>query len=707
MTSKDVLTRTLAGLPRPLRDVAVLALAVCVALLDWLSPSYVILTGFYFLPLFLAIWYARRWAAVAVLLLALGMGLREPWQLLPETASWWLNVIEYVSFAIIFPVVTGLLWYARHAVVTLARDRERLERAASVFHHAREGIVIADPRGHIIDANETFTRITGYERHEVIGKNPRIFKSGHQSPEFYRTMWQAIVAQGHWTGEILNRRKTGEIYAELLTISAVRDRHGKVQSYIALFSDITPMREHQRELERIAHFDPLTSLPNRVLLADRLQQALSHGQRQHQGVAVVFLDLDGFKAVNDHHGHDAGDALLVEVCQRMKLALRGEDTLARVGGDEFVAVLAGMNDVADCEALLERMLGAAAAPVLFDGKSLQVSASIGVALYPQDGEHADQLLRHADQAMYAAKQAGKNHYRLFDTAQNSRLGKRHQMLERIQQGLAAHEFELHFQPKVNMRLGQVVGAEALIRWRHPEQGLLSPAAFLPYLENEPLSERVGAWVVEAAVTQMARWADVGLQLPVSLNISTRQLQQAGFAANLAQLLGRFAQVNANDVTLEILETHALDDMEVATRVMRECFSLGVRFALDDFGTGYSSLAYLKRLQVDEIKIDQGFVRNMLDDTGDRAIVEGVLSLATVFGRGVLAEGVETEAHGIALLHLGCELAQGYGIARPMPAHAVPEWIAGWRPYASWQRAPAHDAVLPAPTFSSRAQHATT
>jgi diguanylate cyclase (GGDEF)-like protein/PAS domain S-box-containing protein len=572
-------------------------------------------------------------------------------------------------------------------MVSLARDREGLERAASVFHHAHEGILITDAAGIIIDANDTFTRITGYGREEVIGQNPSLLKSGRQSPDFYLAMWEAIKQNGEWSGEILNRRKTGEIYAELLNISTVRDRRGRAQSYIALFSDITPMREHQKNLERIAHYDPLTGLPNRVLLADRLQQALSQGQRKHQDVAVVFLDLDGFKTINDHHGHDAGDALLVEAGRRMKAALREEDTLARVGGDEFVAVLADMSAGTDCESLLDRLLAAAAEPVLINGNPLQVSASIGVALYPQDGEHADQLMRHADQAMYAAKQAGKNRYQLFDTIQNSRVRARHQMLERIQQALEQDEFELHYQPKVNMRLGTVIGAEALIRWRHPEQVLLSPAAFLPHLEIDPLNERVGDWVLEAALRHMAEWGVTGLNLSVSVNISTRQLLQPEFADKLANLLKRFPQIDPNSLTLEILETHAIDDMVSATRVMRECIDLGVRFSLDDFGTGYSSLAYLKRLEVVEIKIDQGFVRNMLNDAGDRAIVEGVLGLATAFGREVIAEGVETEAHGTFLLRLGCDQAQGYGIAQPMPAHALPEWVANWQPYLAWRETP--------------------
>jgi diguanylate cyclase (GGDEF)-like protein/PAS domain S-box-containing protein len=669
-------------IPAIASDVGVIGLTLLVCAIDRIAPSFIFLTGFYFLPLFLAIWFARPWAAVTVLAMAMGMTLYESWELVPADAGWWLNAVEQLSFAIIFPVVAGLISYAKRTVAAMADSNARLERAASVFHNAREGIMITDAEGTIVDINETFTRITGFAREEVIGRNPRILKSNHQSAEFYAGIWQAIREQGEWSGEIWNRRKNGEIYAELLTISAVRDRCGRPQSYIGLFSDITPMREHQKELERIAHYDPLTALPNRVLLADRLQQALAACHRNKQFLAVVFLDLDGFKAINDTHGHDTGDALLVKVASGMKEALREEDTLARIGGDEFVAILQGLSGIGDCEPVLNRLLAAASAPVHVAGNGLRVSASIGVAFYPQDGEDADHLLRHADQAMYIAKQAGKNRYHLFDAAQNEIVKTRHEMIDRIRLAMERDEFELHYQPKVNMRTRQFVGTEALIRWRHPEKGLLPPAAFLPQIENEPIGLCVGEWVTEAALGQMDAWLASGLRIPVGINVSAGQLQQKDFTARLGEALARHPAVRPHDLLLEILETSALDDMAHVTEVMRGCQALGVRFALDDFGTGYSSLTYLKRLPAEQIKIDQSFVRNMLDDPGDLAIVEGVLGLASAFRREVIAEGVETEAHGARLLQAGCELAQGYGIARPMPAIDIPGWIARWNTSAT-------------------------
>ncbi len=680
---RDFSLPLLKRLPLAIRDSVALGLAVCIAVLDYLTPNYIFLTGFYFFPLFMAIWFGRKPVAVLVLLIAVAMAFHESWRLLPESASWWLHAVEYLSFVSIFLVVAGLLWYSKRVLEVMSRDRKSLERAASVFHHAREGILITDPDGLIIDANDTFTRITGYSRQEVIGQHPRILKSGYQSADFYREMWAQIGSEGSWSGEVLNRRKTGEIYAELLTISAVKHKDGKTQAYIALFSDITPIHRHKQELERIAHYDPLTGLPNRTLLGDRLQQALSQGLRHRQGVAVIYLDLDGFKAINDSHGHAVGDALLVEVSMRMRNALRDEDTLARIGGDEFIAVLSHVSDAKSCESFLQRLLLAASEPVSIESEILNVSASIGVAFSPQDGEHAELLLRHADQAMYAAKQSGKNRYQFFDAAQNTQARQRNEMLGRIRQALLHNEFELFFQPKVNMRQGRVVGVETLIRWRHPTDGLLPPAAFLPYLEKDPLNEQLGDWVLEHAVAQMAAWHDHGLYMPVSVNISAGQLQQADFTSKLQALFERHPMLDPWDLTLEILETHALDDVDSATRIMKECLALGVRFSLDDFGTGYSSLAYLSQLEADEIKIDQGFVRNMLEHSGDMAIVEGVLSLARVFGRKVVAEGVESEAHGLSLLRLGCELAQGYGIAKPMPAASLLTWLNTWQPFKSW------------------------
>jgi diguanylate cyclase (GGDEF)-like protein/PAS domain S-box-containing protein len=559
----------------------------------------------------------------------------------------------------------------------------RLKLAASVFTYAREGITITDANGCIIEVNDTFTQVTGYSREEVLGQNPRILRSGRQEPEFYTQMWTELQSKGYWSGEIWNRRKNGEVYAELLAISVVHDAQGKTQNYVALFTDITVMKDHQRELEHIAHFDALTGMPNRVLLADRLSQALLQSQRRHKNLAVAFLDLDGFKSVNDHHGHDVGDRLLITLAQRMKAALREGDTLARIGGDEFVAVLVDLEESSACEPILRRLLQAAAEPVEIDAAVLQVSASVGVTLHPQDGSDADLLMRHADQAMYQAKQAGKNRFHFFDIAHDAASKTLRESLQHIRAALQRDEFVLYYQPKVNMRTGVVVGAEALIRWQHPERGLLAPGLFLPVIEDDPLSVEVGEWVIEAALKQMLRWKAQGLDLQVSINIGAHQLQLGNFARRLAELLARYPDIAPNRLELEILETSALQDIAQVSEVMRACQALGVGFALDDFGTGYSSLTYLKRLPAELLKIDQSFVRDMLTDTDNRAIVQGVIGLAKAFGRQVIAEGVETTDLGLPLLRMGCELAQGYGVARAMPGAQIPAWVASWRPDPRW------------------------
>jgi diguanylate cyclase (GGDEF)-like protein/PAS domain S-box-containing protein len=567
---------------------------------------------------------------------------------------------------------------------------DKLGLAASVFTHAREGIMITAPDGTIIDVNEAFSRITSYPHDEVVGQNPRILSSGRQEPAFYAAMWRDLAECGHWYGEVWNRRKSGEVYAAMQTISAVRDVQGRTQRYVALFSDITAIKEQQSQLEHLAHYDALTTLPNRVLLADRLHQAMAQAQRREQMLAVAYLDLDGFKAVNDTHGHEVGDQLLMTVAARMKQALREGDTLARLGGDEFVAVLLDLGDIAASLPMLTRLLAAAAQPVLVDGLTIQVSASLGVTFYPQFDEDvdADQLLRQADQAMYQAKVAGKNRYHIFDAEQDRSIRGHHESLERIRRALTAREFVLYYQPKVNMRSGRVVGAEALIRWNHPDKGLLPPAVFLPVIEDHPLAVEVGEWVIETALQQMTLWRAAGLDIPVSVNVGARQLQQADFVPHLQTLLAAYPEVRPGKLELEVLETSALEDLARVSEVIEACRAIGVMFALDDFGTGYSSLTYLKRLAVTQLKIDQSFVRDMLDDQDDLAILEGVLGLATAFRRQAIAEGVETIAHGEMLLQLGCELAQGYGIARPMPAAQFPQWAADWRPDPAWADLPA-------------------
>jgi diguanylate cyclase (GGDEF)-like protein/PAS domain S-box-containing protein len=563
---------------------------------------------------------------------------------------------------------------------------EKLTLAASVFIHARESIVITDAAGTILDVNDTFANTTGYSREEVIGKNPRILQSGRQPSEFYVDMWQALLNEGYWSGEIWNRRKNGEVYAEIKTVSAVHNEYGITTHYVALGNDITQLKEHQYQLERVANFDALTNLPNRSLLADRLSQSIVQCHRSEQLLAVLFLDLDGFKAVNDFHGHNVGDELLIALSVRMQEALREGDTLARIGGDEFVAVLTGLTKVEDCEPILERLLLAASEPITVSDVVLNISASIGVTLYPKDNVDADLLMRHADQAMYVAKALGKNQYHLFDTAQDDAVKVQRESLEAIRGALDNHQFVLYYQPKVNMKTGRVIGVEALIRWQHPERGLLNPIDFLPVIENNPMMIELGEWVIDSALTQISQWQAMGVNLPLctSVNIDAIQLQQPNFSEKLAALLAAHPDVKPEYLELEVLETSALDDIHDVSTIMNECITLGVKFALDDFGTGYSSLTYLRRLPANLIKIDQTFVRDMLIDADDFAIVEGVIALAKSFKRDVIAEGVETVKHGKALLKVGCELAQGYGIARPMPASDIPSWVQGWKPDVSWQ-----------------------
>ena len=563
------------------------------------------------------------------------------------------------------------------------QNEKKLELAASVFTHAREGIVITDAAGTIVDVNDTFTRITGYLHEEALGQNPRILKSDRQPPEFHAAMWSSLAENGHWSGEIWNRRKGGELFAAMQTVSAVRDASGTAQHYVSLFIEITAQKEQQQQLEHGAHYDALTNLPNRVLLADRLHQAMLQSHRRKQSLAVVYLDLDGFKQVNDKHGHGMGDEMLVLLSQHIKAALREGDTLARIGGDEFVAVLVDLEAPADCEPILARLLQVASQPVTVGDAVLHVSASIGVTLYPQDGADADLLLRQADQAMYIAKNSGKNRYHYFDVKSAAALQTQRESLQNIVHAMEQHEFVLHYQPKVNMKTGAVVGAEALIRWQHPVRGLLAPAAFLPIVEDNPLSVELGEWVIATAIGQMSAWYGQGMDLPVSVNIGAYQLQQPDFAERLGELLAVHPDIEPRCLQLEVLETSALQDMAHVGAVMQACKAIGVGFALDDFGTGYSSLTYLRRLPAETLKIDQSFVRDMLADPDDMAIVQGVIGLASVFRRGVIAEGVETHAHGELLLKMGCELAQGYGIARAMPATEIPPWVAKWQAGAVW------------------------
>ncbi|WP_287877961.1 EAL domain-containing protein [Acidovorax sp.] len=471
------------------------------------------------------------------------------------------------------------------------------------------------------------------------------------------------------------------------------DGAGTPARMLGVTIDVTPQREQEELLQRLAHYDALTGLPNRVLLAHRLQDSMAQARAHGTQLGVAYLDLDGFKPVNDRLGHGAGDRLLVVVAGRLARALRPQDCVARLGGDEFAILLPGLASHTDGERLLQRLMESISSPYTLDTERVAVTASIGYTMFPSDDADADTLLRHADQAMYAAKQAGRNRFHQFDAAQERARREQREQGLRLREALAQAQFVLFLQPKVVMQTGQVVGAEVLARWQHPERGLLPPAAFLPLLDGTPLEIDFGEWVVEAALAQLERLLDAGLAIPVSINISAQQLQHPGFAAWMVQCLARHPRLAPRLVELEITESAALYDLPAVAATLAELRALDVAISLDDFGTGYSSLTYLRRLPMDTLKIDQSFVRGMMADPGDRAIVQGVIGLAQSFGYQVVAEGVETKAQGQLLLQLGCAHAQGNCIAHPMPIDAFIEWANRWQPPAEWQRQNSEDYLL--------------
>ncbi len=579
--------------------------------------------------------------------------------------------------------VCGIFGMSRD-VTAQKQAEDELRLAASVFANAQEGIIITDSNNRILDVNPAFCAISGYGRDEVLGKGPSLLSTERQDNAFYTEMWRDLQRHDRWQGEVWNRRKSGEVYAERLSISVIRDAAGAVVNYVGVFSDITPLKEYEAELRQIAHYDPLTGLPNRRLLDDRIPQALARARRSQRLLAVCYLDLDGFKPVNDKLGHDAGDLVLIKVAERLHATLRAEDTVARQGGDEFVLLLGGLEQESAYHAALERILSAVSRPMNIKGTQVSVYASIGVTLFPGDDADADTLLRHADQAMYRAKENGKNRYHRYDADRDCEIQAHRAKLERIAQALEDREFVLHYQPKVNLSSGEVTGVEALLRWQHPERGLLPPAEFLPLIQSTEFDLKLGRWVIDSALAQLAHWRTNGLALAVSVNVSADHLLSKAFVSELKQALEHHPGAPRGAFELEILETTAMDDLFGASRTLSECASLGVGFALDDFGTGYSSLSYFRRLPSGALKIDQEFVRGMLDDPEDLGIVESVIGLAQAFNRPVIAEGVETLEHAALLLLLGCTQAQGFGIGRPMPAAELAGWIERWQNNGHWR-----------------------
>lgn len=615
-----------------------------------------------------------------------------------ETFIWIMTLVVLVlELTLIFrPLELGIKSSMKNLQLTvdeLEAAQGRLQLASSVFDFAHDAIMISDENQKVIEINKAFTRVTGFTREEILSQDVNMLNHNRQQQIIYDDIYSHVLEDGFWSGEIWSRRKNGEPYAELITVTAVFDKHKNLKNFITLIYDITEQKEYQIKLERNAHYDSLTGLPNRVLVSIKLNQAMLRCQREKARIGVAYLDLDGFKSINDNHGHDVGDKLLVIISKRMQKVLRETDTIGRIGGDEFVIVINSMNLHRHCEQTISRLLTAASKPIIMGNSTLQVTASLGLTVYShQEDVDADQLLRRADQAMYQAKLKGKNQFCIFDSELALNTIVQIETQTEITQAILKQEFELFYQPKVNMLNGEINGVEALIRWNHPEKGLLSPAKFLPSIEQEEVSLDLGYWVISEAIRQMNEWSQNGLEIPVSINISAYQLAQDDFKDRLAILLQDKPSWSHNKIILEILETSALEDIEHVSHVMNECKQLGVVFSLDDFGTGYSSLTYLRRLPISQIKIDQSFVKHMLNNEEDKEILNAIVNLAEALKFDTIAEGVETFEHGELLMALGCHHAQGFYISKPIPSKELEQWASNWRQKNSWQN-PTNSPVL--------------
>ncbi len=598
---------------------------------------------------------------------------------------------------IALPLPCGVSWFELSVAkqpsatetrfIVLSRDitsrkvgEEALQLAASVYHASHEGILVTDENNLIIDVNPAFTRITGYQPDEVIGNNPGLFSSGRHDAEFYRQMWQAIELDGHWQGEIWDKRRDGEIHAKWLSISVVRDAEGRVFRYVAQFSDITEKKRQDEQIWTQANFDTLTGLPNRRLLADRMQQVMSAATRSGMQAALLSLDLDHFKRLNDTFGHSMGDRLLVEVARRLRASVRDEDTVARMGGDEFIVVLHELGcDLAEAaqhaELVAEKIRAELSRPYQLSDTEYHTSSSIGIVLFCGQLESQEELLAHVDVAMYQAKSKGRNGICFFDQSMQIALEKRSQLEAALRVALVRGELKLYYQLQIDDQ-GRPVGAEALLRWFHPQLGMVSPANFIPVAEDTGMILPIGHWVLETACEQLALWQqDEKLgALTIAVNVSSRQFGDAAFVEQVCGILEN-AGIRPEVLKLELTESLVLENVEETIAKMRELKGLGVKFSMDDFGTGYSSLSYLTRLPIDQLKIDQSFVRNISTDKNAAAIVHTIISMAHSLGLDVIAEGVETQVQREFLESRGCRAYQGYLYAKPLPVDELERKLA--------------------------------
>ncbi|MGN7743378.1 phosphodiesterase DibA [Pseudomonas sp. 22526] len=551
-------------------------------------------------------------------------------------------------------------------------DRERLRQAAAVFDCTREGVLVSDRRGQIVHVNRAFIEITGYQREEVLGRQPSMFKSGHHTADFYQAMFDSLNTTGEWSGEIWNRRKCGEIYPQWQTIRAIRDDDGQLSHYVAVFSDISAIKDSEHELAHLAHHDPLTDLPNRLLFTDRAEQALASAQIHKRGCALLMVDLDHFKMINDSLGHNVGDRLLKAVAQRLQGMFGPGITLARLGGDEFAVLVESCGQPGQAAVLAQRIIDGVKQPFLMDENQLFINASIGISLFPSDALSAEQLLRNADTALFKAKSAGRDSYALYTEELTAHAQQRVEIAFELRRALEQQELRVFYQPVHDLASSRLVGVEALVRWEHPQRGLVSPGEFIPIAERTGLIAEIDAWVMQQACRQMCQWQAAGMELSfVAVNVSSRLFARRELYQQVAQVL-HDTGLDPAYLELEVTESAVMEDPEVALEQMHRLRELGLRLAIDDFGTGYSSLLRLKRLPVQKLKIDQGFVAGLPWDEDDAAISRVIIALAQSMGMQVHAEGIEQVEQARFLLDQGCDLGQGYWFGRPLPAAQL-EW----------------------------------
>jgi diguanylate cyclase (GGDEF)-like protein/PAS domain S-box-containing protein len=561
--------------------------------------------------------------------------------------------------------------YAFNSMMVVLEEREAALSVAAIAFEIEEGMIVTDQDEVIIRVNRVFTKLTGYSAEEAIGKNLSMLKSDHQDAEFYPRMREILYRDNYWQGEIWNRRKNEEIYPEWLTITAVVGKDGKITNYICAFFDITERKQAEDKIHNLAFYDPLCQLPNRRLLFDRLHQAVTTSARNQTCAGLLFIDLDNFKTLNDTRGHDIGDLLLIEVGQRLRTCIREIDTLARLGGDEFVVLLEGLSEdrtqaAVQARGVGEKMLKAINQPYMLKDIEHYSSASIGISLFANYRQNLDDLLKQADTAMYAAKKSGRNTLRFFDPAMQEALEIHSQLEAGMRKALPKHEFRLYYQVQVDSKQ-RPIGAEALIRWEHPEQGLISPAKFIPVAEDTGLILPLGLWVLQTACAQLKEWESNPLtrKLSLAVNVSARQFRQPGFVKQVSEMIEQ-TLINPSRLKLELTESTVLENVVDTIAKMHALKLIGVRFSMDDFGTGYSSLAYLTQLPLDQLKIDQSFVRNIGTKSTDSMIVQTIIGMANNLGIEVIAEGVETHAQRDFLWGAGCRLYQGYLFGRPVP-----------------------------------------